>query len=171
MPRFWLSGPRILGGLLRAGVSVSSKDLSKPKQSPKQAPQFVPETMLGVLRYSDGAITILHAIQKEAHEDVPGSTVPGVFVFPDSAAALATREGALVRLGKHVAADGRITGCSVGQVFAAIRAEATALMFETKFVRLSGFGGSLTYTPAGPFFPFSKQERGNTELLVLHNSN
>jgi hypothetical protein len=37
--------------------------------------------------------------------------------------------------------------------------------------RLSGFGGSPTYTPAGPFFPFSKQERDNTELLLLHNSN
>ena len=51
MPRFWFSGPRILGGLIRPGISFSGRELASWR---KKAPKVLEDTTLGV--YSGRAV-------------------------------------------------------------------------------------------------------------------
>jgi hypothetical protein len=44
--RFWLTGPRILGGLIRAGVSFDREDFRRARKSPP----ITAEGMLGIFR-------------------------------------------------------------------------------------------------------------------------
>jgi hypothetical protein len=74
--RYWLSGPRILGGLVRPGISFYAKDLaSKPKVRDV--------ALIFVLTRSDGAVMIGRDKTAEADgiEASPEMTMPIVFAF------------------------------------------------------------------------------------------
>jgi hypothetical protein len=134
MPRFWLSGPRILGGLIRPGISFSSRELAAWG---KKAPRGAPEAMLGLFRRdADGAIP-LAIPDRNASEDATGFTPVAAFQFGRVDAAGEARTGALVRLVKHAGQDGLLSSLSVGQAVAAIRAEAAALGLEAAFYRIA----------------------------------
>jgi hypothetical protein len=63
MPRFWLSGPRLLNGLVRPGIGELAT----------WGPQVVPEATLGLFRRADGAI-LLAIPNKDADEDAKDLT-------------------------------------------------------------------------------------------------
>lgn len=86
--------------------------------------------MLGLFRRStDGAI-FLGSLANLA------SVAPvAAFAFSTVDAAVTAREGALVRLAKHIGQDGLIAGLSIGQVVAAIKSEVSALDLDAQFIR------------------------------------
>jgi hypothetical protein len=92
--------------------------------------------MLGVFRRGDGAIFLGMQNANGAHENEPGLKPVAAFAFATAEAATEARDGALVRLVKHVAPDGLIAAQSVGQVVSAIRAEASALGLDARFIRV-----------------------------------
>jgi hypothetical protein len=112
--RLWFSGPRLLGGLIRPGISLGLRDLKS-----KQADVGV-DGLLSILRRGDGSMSIFSKAQDD-EEFTPDMSVPRAFGFRNMADAVQIHEGALIRLG---AKDGRIAGKSLGQVVAAVRAEA-----------------------------------------------
>jgi hypothetical protein len=58
------------------------------------------------------------------------------FAFRDPGAADRAYDGAAIRLAGHLSPEGVLTGLSVGQVAAAIKAEARSLEYEPQLVRL-----------------------------------
>jgi hypothetical protein len=50
--RIWFSGPRILGGLIRPGISLGKEDL----RAARRAPVMSVNAVLGLFRRKDGAI-------------------------------------------------------------------------------------------------------------------
>jgi hypothetical protein len=109
--RYWLSGPRILRGLVRPGISFSGRELSAFGRKP---PPIKAEGMLGVFRRDDGAIFLGMQGQNGEHEHEPGLKPVSAFAFATAEAATEAKEGALVRLAKHVRPDGLIGAQSVG---------------------------------------------------------
>ena len=65
--RLWLSGPRLLRGLVRPGISLGKEDF----RPARKAPAMVAEATLGLFRRPDGAI--LMAI---AHMNGDADTMP-----------------------------------------------------------------------------------------------
>jgi hypothetical protein len=130
--RLWLSGPRLLGGLVRPGISLGKEDL----RSARKAPAMVAEATLGLFRRPDGTILMAIANMNGDADTMPDMTPVAVFAFASVPASVEVREGARVRLAKHIDPDGLVAGLSVGQVVAAIKAEMAALDVEGKFVRI-----------------------------------
>ena len=94
--------------------------------------------MLGIFRRdTDGAIFLGPQGQNAEHEHEPGLKPVAAFTFASAEASQMAREGALVRLAKHIRPDGLIGAQSVGQVVSAIRAEASALGLDARFVRVT----------------------------------
>jgi hypothetical protein len=136
MPRIWFSGPRILRGLIRPGVSFSGAEMAswfKKRSTPKASA----DQLIGLFRRDDGAILLAIENQNAANENAPGLTPVMAFRLPSAMAAMETRTGALVRLNKHVGADGFVTGLSVGQVMTAIESEAKAIGAEVVGFRIT----------------------------------
>jgi hypothetical protein len=79
--------------------------------------------LLGILQHGDGTLSIFTKLQ-DNEEFTPDMSLPRAFGFRNAADASQVRDGALIRLG---AKKGHITGKSLGQVVAAVRAEANAL--------------------------------------------
>jgi hypothetical protein len=94
MPRFWVSGPRILGGLVRPGISFSSRELTA-----WHARRGSPTGLIGIIRHHDGRLFLgIAGHNGENEEQLPDIIVPPVaIVLPDEAAALEVRSGAHVR--------------------------------------------------------------------------
>jgi len=130
--RLWLSGPRLLGGLVRPSISLGKEDL----RSARKAPAMVAEATLGLFRRPDGAILMAIAHMNGDADTMLDMTPVAVFAFASVPASVEVREGARVRLAKHIGPDGLVAGLSVGQVVAAIKAEMAALDVEGKFVRI-----------------------------------
>jgi hypothetical protein len=130
--RLWLSGPRLLHGLVRPGISLG-KEAFRPA---RKAPAMVAEATLGLFRRPDGAILMAIAHMNGDADTMPDMTPVAVFAFASVPASVEVREGARVRLAKHIGPDGLVAGLSVGQVVAAIKAEMAALDVEGKFVRI-----------------------------------
>jgi hypothetical protein len=130
--RLWLSGPRLLGGLVRPGISLGKEDF----RSARKAPAMVAEATLGLFRRPDGAILMAIAHMNGDADTMPDMTPVAVFASASVPASVEVREGARVRLAKHIGPDGLVAGLSVGQVVAAIKAEMEALDVEGKFVRI-----------------------------------
>lgn len=128
--RLWFSGPRVLGGLIRPGISLGKEDLRALGKKPPMA--IAAETTLVLFRRADGAILL--AI-KDKTENMTDVQPVGAFVFASVPKSVSVREGAMVRLARHIE-GGLIVGQSVGQIVAAIKAEANALDIETSFVRV-----------------------------------
>jgi hypothetical protein len=77
MPRFWFSGPRILRGLIRPGVSFSDAEMASwfKKRPP---PQAAADAVIGLFRRDDdSAIMLAITDQKNATEDLTGLTPKG----------------------------------------------------------------------------------------------
>ncbi len=124
--RYWLSGPRILGGLVRPGISFYAKDsAAKPKAADL--------SLIFVLTRADGAVMIGRDKTPEA-DSVPASDdlkMPIVFAFRSVDAADAVLAGARLRLAKAAEDDaGWLRGISAGQAAAAIKNEARGLSHE-----------------------------------------
>ena len=130
--RLWLSGPRLLHGLVRPGISLGKEDF----RPARKAPAMVAEATLGLFRRPDGAILMAIAHMNGDADTMPDMTPVAVFGFASVPASVEVREGARVRLTKHIGPDGLVAGLSVGQVVAAIKAEMAALDVEGKFVRI-----------------------------------
>ncbi len=124
--RYWLSDPRILGGLVRPGISFYARDLAAKPKSGDVA-------LIFVLTRADGAVMIGRGKTPEA-DGVPASEdlkMPVVFAFRSVDAADAVLAGARLRLAKAAAdAGGWLRGVSAGQAAAAIKAEAQGLSHE-----------------------------------------
>jgi hypothetical protein len=130
--RFWLSGPRLFNGLVRPGISLGKEDF----RPARKAPAMVAEATLGLFRRPDGAILMAIAHMNGDADTMPNMTSVAAFAFASVPASVEVREGARVRLAKHIGPDGLVAGLSVGQVVAAIKAEMAALDVEGKFVRI-----------------------------------
>jgi hypothetical protein len=138
--RIWFSGPRILSGLVRPGISLGKEDF----RPARKASLIAVNAALALFRRKDGAILMAlvdksgSSIQNGDADAMPDMTPTPVaaFSFPSVPAAVEVREGARVRLAKHIGPDGLVAGLSVGQVVAAIKAEMAALDVEGKFVRI-----------------------------------
>ena len=115
--RYWLSGPRILGGLVRPGISFYAKDLARRRSSIATS-----RSIFAIVQRPDGAIKL-----DAGHAEEPGGAIALVVWFSHPDAADEVMLGANVRLRKHVNANGWVIGLSVGQVVAAVKSEATAL--------------------------------------------
>jgi hypothetical protein len=124
--RYWLSGPRILGGLVRPGISFYAKDLAAK-------PTAADLSLIFVLTRADGAVMIGRDKTPEA-DSVPASDdlkMPIVFAFRSVDAADAVLAGARLRLAKAAEDDaGWLRGISAGQAAAAIKNEARGLSHE-----------------------------------------
>ncbi len=111
--RLWLSGPRILHGLVRPGISFSGRELSAFGRRP---PAVTAAGMLGVFRRdTDGAIFLGVTDQNGENEHLANVKPVAAFAFSSADAAITAREGAIVRLAKHLNTDGLLVGLSVGQ--------------------------------------------------------
>jgi hypothetical protein len=97
---------------------------------------MVAEATLGLFRRPDGAILMAIAHMNGDADTMPDMTPVAVFGFTSVPASVEVREGARVRLAKHIGPDGLVAGLSDGQVVAAIKAEMAALDVEGKFVRI-----------------------------------
>jgi hypothetical protein len=93
--------------------------------------------MLGVFRRDDGAIFLGIPDQNGENEHLANVKPVAAFAFSSADAAMTAREGAIVRLAKHLGSDGLLAGLSVGQAVNAVRAEAAALGLEAQFVRVT----------------------------------
>jgi hypothetical protein len=132
--RYWLSGPRILNGLVRPGISFYARDLAR--QRPPQRPMASKDVALvGVFtRSTDGAVifgnqrTMTPESLGESSDKAEGLTMPIAFAFRSHEAADAVLAGARQRLAKAATdAHGWLRGVSAGQVASAIKAEAHGL--------------------------------------------
>ena len=104
----------------------------------RKSPAINVDALLGLFRRStDGSIFLGMYGRNGEHELDPDLTPVAVFAFTSVDAAMTAREWALIRLAKHFGQDGLIAGLSVGQVSAAIRAEASALGLEARFIRIA----------------------------------
>jgi hypothetical protein len=103
----------------------------------RKPPPIKADAMLGLFRRADGAIYLGLYGKNAEHEHEPGLTPVAAFAFSTAEAATEARDGALVRLAKHVRPDGLIGAQSIGQVVAAIRAEASALGLDARFIRVT----------------------------------
>jgi hypothetical protein len=130
--RVWFSGPRLFNGLVRPGISLGKEDF----RPARKAPAMVAEATLGLFRRPDGAILMAIAHMNGDADTMLDMTPVAVFAFASVPASVEVREGARVRLAKHIGPDGLVAGLSVGQVVAAIKAEMAALDVEGKFVRI-----------------------------------
>jgi hypothetical protein len=115
-------------------VSFSGRELSAMG---RKAPAIKADGMLGIFKRTDGAIFLGMQNANGEHEHEHGLIPVAAFAFTTAAAATEAREGALVRLASHAAPDGLLTGLSVGQAVAAIKAEASALYLEARFIRVT----------------------------------
>jgi hypothetical protein len=131
--RYWLSGPRILNGLLRPGISFSHREANAWGRKP---PPALSSALAVISRPGDGALALCVPNHNGSAEDTPGHTYSGMFMLPSIEDALAVRSGAQQRLGVPVADDTWISGKSAGQVLAACRSEARDLGLEPRFVRV-----------------------------------
>jgi hypothetical protein len=130
--RYWFSGPRILNGLVRPGISFTANDL-RPK-APARAPARITSAPIFVLSRSDGAVFLGMDGAEAAPDGVDLSdelTMPVMFHFDSEGTARAALAGARLRLAKSAAgADGWLRGVTAGQVAAAIKNEARGLSYE-----------------------------------------
>ena len=133
--RYWLSGPRVLHGLVRPGISFSASDIAGIFAA---MPKAAGAALLAVATRPDGAVTIVRDKTTEATalDSVYGAKMQIVFVFKSVAAAEAVLEGALVTIARKASteAQGWFHGVSAGQVAAAIKSEAQALSHEVDVV-------------------------------------
>ena len=140
MPRFWLSGPRLFGGLLRRGISFSGRELASWR---KKATKVSKEATLGVCRRPNGDhILTIPGMNGDAEHE-PGLVPMAAFFFSKADDAVKVRNGALQRISGHVNTDWWISGKSLGQIVQAVRAEAKALGIEMPWarVRIASAGG------------------------------
>ena len=157
--RLWLSGPRLFNGLVRPGISLGKEDF-RPTH---KARAMVAEATLGLFRRPDGAILMAIAHMNGDADTMPDMTPVAVFAFASVPASVEVREGARVRLAKHIGPDGLVAGLSVGQVVAAIKAEMAALDVEGKFI-LHALSGWLTFWPLALGVPGFVRRR---EIFVI----
>jgi hypothetical protein len=114
--RLWLSGPRILGGLVRPGISLGKEDF----RSARKMPVIAVNATLALFRRQDGAILMALgdksglSIQNADADTIPDMIPVAAFSFPTLPAAVEVREGARVRLAKHIGPDGLVARLSVG---------------------------------------------------------
>ena len=110
--RYWLSGPRLLGGLVRPDVSFYAGDL-KRRREPSRPMSSKDVSLIGVFaRTADGAV--IFGSQKT--------------MTPESLGESDKADGAHKRLARAaVDANGWLIGVSAGQVAAAIKSEAGGL--------------------------------------------
>jgi hypothetical protein len=134
MPRFWFSGPRILAGLVRPGISFSGRELANAWG--RKPPPAMSSALAVISRPGDGALVLCVPNHNGSAEDTPGHSYEGLFTMPTEDDALAVRRGAQQRLGVPVGDDTWICGKSAGQVLAACRNEARDLGLEPRFVRV-----------------------------------
>ena len=133
--RFWLSGPRLFNGLVRPGISFSGKELAVWGKKP---PTIAGAGMLGIFkRDTDGAIFLGVTDQNGENEHLANVKPVAAFAFSSADAAITAREGAIVRLAKHLNTDGLLVGASGGQAVSSIRAEAAALGLPAQFARVT----------------------------------
>src|ERR1700730_13737605 len=109
--RLWLSGPRLFNGLVRPGISLGKEDF----RPARKARAMVAEATLGLFRRPDGAILMAIAHMNGDADTMPDMTPVAAFAFTSVPASVEVREGALVRLAKHIGPDGLVAGMSVGQ--------------------------------------------------------
>lgn len=151
--RFWLSGPRILGGLVRPGISLGREDFRRMR-SPAA---ISPAGTLGIFRRdTDGAIFFGIPDQNGENEHLADVKPVAAFAFSSAEAAMTAREGATIRLAKHLNTEGLLVAVSVGQAVSSIKAEAAALGLPAQFVRI-------TVAPNAP----ERNELGLTPLTGL----
>ena len=89
-------------------------------------------------------------------EAMEGARPVGAFVFASVPKSVSVREGALMRLATHIK-DGLIVGQSVGQVVAAIKAEANALDIDSKFARVEMEPEKAEAPPSPPYRMYGSQ--------------
>jgi len=136
--RVWFSGPRLFRGFVRPGISLGKEDL----RAIRKAPAMAVTAGMVLFRRKDGAILMAigdkNGPVESGYPDIPMTDMPPVvaFSFPSTLAAVDAKEGAKVRLAKHIGQEGLVVGLSVGQVVAAIKAEMAALDIEGKFTRI-----------------------------------
>jgi hypothetical protein len=126
--RYWLSGPRILGGLVRPGVSFNRSDVAA-----LFAPKAAGAALLAVGVSPDGSVTVVRdkTPAAEALGEIEGVSIPIIFAFRSAEAADSVLAGATKRLAKAAARfAGWFHGVSAGMVAAAVEAEAAALSYE-----------------------------------------
>jgi hypothetical protein len=133
--RVWFSGPRILDGLVRPGISLGREDFRRMSRNPAA---ISPAGTLGIFkRDTDGAIFLGIPDQNGENERLANVKPVAAFAFSSADAAITAREGAIIRLGKHLNTDGLLVGLSVGQAVSSIKAEAAALGLPAQFVRVT----------------------------------
>jgi hypothetical protein len=115
--RYWLSGPRILNGLVRPGLSFYARDLARRRPA-----VVTPKSIFAIVQRPDGSIRLDAGVAA----DEPDGAIALVIWFGHTNAAAEVMTGANVRLRKHIDADGWVSGLSVGQVAAATKSEANA---------------------------------------------
>lgn len=129
--RYWLSFRGPYG--TRPGISASGRELTAWRRKPAPTTS---DGMLGIFRKADGSIYIGLYGKNAEHEKEPGLEAVAAYSFGNAEAAQEARTGAQVRMARHMAQDGLLTGLSVGQVVSAIRSEAAALGLDASFVRV-----------------------------------
>ena len=98
----------------------------------RKAPAMAVTAGMVLFRRKDGAILMAigdkNGPVESGYPDIPMTDMPPVvaFSFPSTLAAVDAKEGAKVRLAKHIGQDGLVVGLSVGQVVAAIKADVAA---------------------------------------------
>jgi hypothetical protein len=126
-PRIWLSGPRILNGLVRPGISFYARDLKRQPPGPIASKSVA---LLFVLTRADGAVMFGRDKTPETDglQTSPDMKFAIIFAFRNPEAAEVVLAGAHKRLSKAaVDANGWLIGVSAGQVAAAIKSEARGL--------------------------------------------
>jgi hypothetical protein len=107
--RYWLSFRGPFG--TRPGFSVSHRELFG-----KKPPAVSAAGMLGIFkRDTDGAIFLGVTDQNGENEHLANAKPVAAFAFSSADAAITAREGAIVRLAKHLNTNGLLVGVSVGQ--------------------------------------------------------
>jgi hypothetical protein len=129
--RYWLSFRGPFG--TRPGISVSGAEIAKWGRRP---PTANAETLLGIFARADNAIFLAAYNRNGANEHLADVKPVAVFVLPSAGAVEDVRDGALIRLAKHIDKDGLIIGQSLGQCCAAVRNEASTLGLPARFVRV-----------------------------------
>jgi hypothetical protein len=133
--RYWLSGPRILNGLVRPGISFNRNDAAA-----LFAPKAAGVSLLAVAVSPDGSVTVVRdrTPAADALDHIEGVTTPIVFVFQSTEAADTVLAGAQKRLARAAAVfAGWFHGVSAGQVAHAIKNEAAALSYGFQIARPS----------------------------------
>jgi hypothetical protein len=134
MPRFWLNTPRLFNRLIRPNIGFSGRELSSWGKS---SPQGIPEPTLGLFSRGDGAILLAIPGRNGSAEETPGAVPVAVFAFGDVDEAVEVRRGASLRLGGRSGEACWISDRSIGQIIAAVRAEAHELGLEPQFARVT----------------------------------